>query len=370
MKTTAAVLHEVGKPLEIEELDLAAPGDHEVLVRWTHTGLCHSDLHIQQGDMGAWLPIVLGHEGAGVVEEVGPGVTRVKPGDHFVASFLPTCGTCHWCSIGRQNLCDMGAYTMRGHLPSGNWPLSGKAGRYGAMCMVGAFSTYGVVHESSTVRIEPDIPLQVAALVGCGVPTGWGSAVNSADVRPGDTVVIYGIGGIGINAVQGAHLAGARHVIAVDPTILKRDTAMSLGATHAVATAEEALELSKQLTRGVGATSAIITVGNVTTNVVDAAFEVISKSGTVVITALAPFKDKTITLSGTEAVLWRKTVRGSLFGDCNPTTDILRLLDLYRDGQLKLDELLTRTYTLDQINEGYEHLLAGELIRGVIVHEH
>ncbi|GEL24938.1 alcohol dehydrogenase [Pseudonocardia sulfidoxydans NBRC 16205] len=370
MKTTAAVLHEVGKPLEIEELDLAAPGDHEVQVRWTHTGLCHSDLHIQQGDMGAWLPIVLGHEGAGVVEEVGPGVTRVKPGDHFVASFLPTCGTCHWCSIGRQNLCDMGAYTMRGHLPSGNWPLSGKAGRYGAMCMVGAFSTYGVVHESSTVRIDSDIPLQVAALVGCGVPTGWGSAVNSADVRPGDTVVIYGIGGIGINAVQGAHLAGARHVIAVDPTVLKRDTAMSLGATHAVATAEEALELSKQLTRGVGATSAIITVGNVTTNVVDAAFEVISKSGTVVITALAPFKDKTITLSGTEAVLWRKTVRGSLFGDCNPTTDIPRLLDLYRDGQLKLDELLTRTYTLDQINEGYEHLLAGELVRGVIVHEH
>ena len=370
MKTKAAVLHEVGKPLEIEELELAPPGDGEVLVRYTHTGLCHSDLHVLQGDLGSWLPIVLGHEGAGVVEEVGPGVTRVVPGDHFVASFIPTCGVCHWCAIGRQNLCDLGAATMRGHLPGERWPISGKAGRYGAMCMIGAFSQYGVLHQNSVVRIEPDLPLQQAALVGCGVPTGWGSAVNSADVRPGDTVVVFGVGGIGINAVQGARLAGASHVIAVDPVQLKRDAAMSLGATHAIADGAEAKDLAKQLTRGVGATSSIITVGNVTAQVVDEAFAAVSKSGTVVLTALAEFTDKTITLSGTEAVLWRKTVRGSLFGDCNPTTDIPRLLELYRRGDLKLDELITRTYTLDQINEGYQDLLAGELIRGMIVHEH
>lgn len=370
MKTKAAVLHEVGKPLEIEELELAAPAEGEVLVRYTHTGLCHSDLHVMQGDLGAWLPLVLGHEGAGVVEEVGPGVTRVAPGDHFVASFIPTCGTCHWCAIGRQNLCDWGAATMRGNLPNDRWPISGAAGRYGAMCMIGAFSQYGVLHQNSVVRIDAELPLRQAALVGCGVPTGWGSAVNSADARPGDTVVIFGIGGIGINAVQGARLAGASHVIAVDPVTLKRDAAMSLGATHAVATGAEAKDLATELTRGVGAASSIVTVGNVTADVVEQAFDVISKSGTVVLTALAGFTDKTITLSGTETVLWRKTVRGSLFGDCNPTTDIPRLLELYRLGDLKLDELVTRTYTLDQVNEGYQDLLAGELLRGVIVHEH
>ncbi|MDN5919034.1 MAG: Zn-dependent alcohol dehydrogenase [Pseudonocardia sp.] len=370
MKTTAAVIHEVGKPLELVELDVAAPGEGEVLVRYTHAGLCHSDLHVMQGDMKGWLPLVLGHEGAGVVEDVGPGVTRVAPGDHIVCSFIPSCGHCHWCATGQQAICDMGANIMRGFLPGESWPLSGPAGRYGAMCMLGTFSQYGVIHQTSAVRIEPDLPLDKAALVGCGVPTGWGAAVNAADVRAGETVIIYGTGGIGINAVQGARHAGAVNVIAVDPVAGKREAAAQFGATHAVGTADQARELASSLTRGVGAAKAIVTVGTMTSEVVSQAFDAVSKAGVVVLVALGDFDTRTVEVSGTVATLWKKTIRGSLFGDCNPTTDIPRLLGLYRSGDLELDALVTRTYSLDQVNEGYDDLLAGRNIRGLIVHEH
>jgi alcohol dehydrogenase-like protein len=162
---------------------------------FTHAGLCHSDLHVMEGDIEGWLPMVLGHEGSGVVEDVGPGVTRVAPGDHVVCSFIPSCGSCHWCATGQQAICDMGASIMRGHLPGPRWPISGPGGRYGAMCMLGTFSQYGVISQNSAVRIDPDLPLDVAALVGCGVPTGWGSAVNAAQVRPGDGVIVFGVGG-------------------------------------------------------------------------------------------------------------------------------------------------------------------------------
>jgi len=370
VKTIAAVAHEAGKPLEIEELDLDGPREGEVLVRYTHAGLCHSDLHVMNGELAGWLPMVLGHEGAGVVEDVGQGVTRVAPGDHIVCSFIPSCGHCHWCATGQEAICDMGANIMRGFLPGERWPISGPAGRYGAMCMLGTFSQYGVIHETSSVRIDEGLPLDKAALVGCGVPTGWGSAVNAAAVRPGDTVLVYGVGGIGVNAVQGARFAGAKNVIAVDPLANKREMALRLGATHAAATAEEAHRIAQEVTRGVGAQSAILTVDVMTAEVVEQAFHAIGKSGTVVLTSMAGFTDRTISLPGTVATLWKKIVRGSLFGDCNPTTDIPKLLDLYRSGDLHLDELITRTYTLEQVNEGYEDLLAGHNIRGVIVHQH
>ncbi|MCW0212961.1 MAG: Zn-dependent alcohol dehydrogenase [Pseudonocardia sp.] len=370
MKTTAAVVHEAGKPLEIEELDLGGPGEGEILVRYTHAGLCHSDLHVMQGEIQGWLPMVMGHEGAGVVEEVGPGVTRVAPGDHIVCSFIPSCGTCHWCATGQQAICDWGANTMRGFLPGEHWPLSGPAGRYGAMCMLGTFSQYGVIHQNSAVKIDEDLPLDVSALVGCGVPTGWGSAVYAADVRPGQTVVVYGIGGIGINAVQGARLAGAKNVIAVDPVAFKREAATQLGATHTTGDPDEAHRLAQELTRGVGADKAIVTIGTTNSEVIDRAFTAVGKAGTVVLTSMGGFSDRTISLPATVATLWKKTVKGSLFGDCNPTTDIPKLLGLYRDGDLKLDELITRRYTLEQVNEGYDDLVAGRNIRGMIVHRH
>ncbi|MGQ0624798.1 MAG: NDMA-dependent alcohol dehydrogenase [Sporichthyaceae bacterium] len=370
MKTRAAVVVEAGKAIEIEELDLDGPGDGEVLIRYTHAGLCHSDIHVAHGDFPARLPMVLGHEGAGIIEEVGRGVTRVKAGDKVVCSFIPNCGTCRWCATGRQSICDMGATILEGYLPGDRFPLTGPRGQYGAMCMIGTFSQYGTIHQNSCVAVDDDLPLDKAVLVGCGVPTGWGSAVNSADVQPGETVLVVGVGGIGINAVQGARYAGAKNVIAVDPLENKREKALELGASHAVASSEEAMELAMELTRGVGADKAIITTDLVTEPQVTTSFHTVSKGGTVVLTGLNRFDVNNIVLPSAIMTLFRKTVKGSLFGDCNPTTDIPKILGLYQSGDLKLDEIITRTYTLDEVNEGYDDLLAGKNIRGVIVHEH
>jgi S-(hydroxymethyl)glutathione dehydrogenase/alcohol dehydrogenase len=370
MKTKAAVVYEPGKRIEIEELDLDGPREGEVLIRYTHAGLCHSDVHIAHGDLPARLPMVLGHEGAGIIEEVGPGVTRVAPGDHVVLSFIPNCGICRYCATGRQSICDMGATILEGYLPGPRFPITGPRGEYGAMCMIGTFSQYGVISQTSAVKVDDDLPLDKAVLVGCGVPTGWGSAVNTANVAPGDTVAIYGIGGIGINAVQGARYAGAKNVVAIDPLENKREKAMELGATHAFATAEEAQAAITEMTRGQGADSAILTVDLMTAEVVEAGFNAIGKGGTVVVTGLNKLEIPTVTVSGSILTLFRKTIKGSLFGDCNPTTDIPKILGLYQAGDLKLDEIITRTYTLDEVNEGYEDLLAGKNVRGVIVHEH
>lgn len=370
MKTQAAVVYEPGKPIEIEELDLDKPQDGEVLIRYTHAGLCHSDVHIAHGDLEARLPMVLGHEGAGIIEEVGPGVTRVKPGDHVVCSFIPNCGTCRYCANGQQSICDMGATILEGYLPGERFPITGPRGQYGAMCMLGTFSQYGVIHQNSCVKVDDDLPLEKAVLVGCGVPTGWGSAVNTAEVKAGQTVVVMGVGGIGINAVQGAALSGAKNVIAIDPLANKREKAMELGATHAFASADEAMETITNLTRGQMADSAILTPGLMTAEIVGAGFNAVGKGGIVVLTGLNKLEEMNIQLPGSVMTLFRKQLRGSLFGDCNPTTDIPRILGLYQSGDIKLDEIITRTYTLDQVNEGYDDLLNGKNVRGVVVHSH
>lgn len=374
MKTKAAVVLEYGARIEIQELDLKGPKEGEVLIRYTHAGLCHSDVHVVHGDLPGRLPMVLGHEGAGIIEEVGPGVTRVKAGDHVVCSFIPNCGTCRWCATGQQAICDMGATILEGYLPGPTpeeprFVFSGPAGDYGAMCMIGTFSQYATIHQNSVVKVDDDIPLDKAVLVGCGVPTGWGSAVNAANVVPGETVIVMGVGGIGINAVQGARYAGAKNLIAVDPLENKREKAMELGATHAVATAEEAHELAMDLTRGVGAEKAIITTDLVTEPQVTSCFNAVSKGGTVVIVGLNKLDVMNVQLPASVMTLFKKTVKGSLFGDCNPTADIPKILGLYQSGDLKLDEIITNTYTLDTINEGYDDLLAGKNVRGVLIHE-
>ena len=370
MKTKAAVVVEAGKRIEIEELDLDGPKEGEVLIRYTHAGLCHSDIHVAHGDLEARLPMVLGHEGAGIIEEVGPGVTRVKVGDHVVCSFIPNCGSCRYCATGRQSICDMGATILEGYLPGERFPISGPRGQYGAMCMLGTFSQYGTIHQNSAVKVDDDLPLDKAVLVGCGVPTGWGSAVNTAAVRAGDTVMVSGVGGIGINAVQGARYAGAKYVVAVDPLENKREKAMELGATHAFATADEAIAAITDLTRGQMADSAILTPDLMTAEIVGDGFNAVGKGGTVVLTGLNKLMEPNIQLPGTILTLFRKSIKGSLFGDCNPTTDIPKILGLYQSGDLKLDEIITRTYTLDEVNEGYDDLLAGKNVRGVVVHEH
>lgn len=370
MKTKAAVVYEIGKPIVIEELELDKPGPGEVLIRYTHAGLCHSDVHVAHGDLEARLPMVLGHEGAGIIEEVGPGVTRVAAGDHVVCSFIPNCGTCRYCSSGQQSICDMGATILEGYLPGERFPLSGPAGQYGAMCMLGTFSQYGVIHQNSCVKVDDDLDLATATLVGCGVPTGYGSAVNTAEVKAGDTVVVIGVGGIGINAVQGAKIAGAKNVIAIDLLENKRQKALELGATHAFESADAAMETITNLTRGQMADSAILTPGLLTAEITADGFNVVGKGGIVVLTGINKLDEMNIQLPGTIATLFRKQIRGSLFGDCNPTVDIPRILGLYKNGDLKLDEIVTKTYTLDQVNEGYDDLLNGKNIRGVVVHEH
>ena len=366
MKTRAAILRGTGQDFEITELDLDGPKTGEVLIRYVAAGLCHSDEHLRHGDIVPRFPLVGGHEGAGVIEAVGEGVTRLAPGDHVICSFLPVCGHCRWCSTGKSNLCDMGATILDGVLPDGTYRFHKDGEDLGGMCMLGTFSEYSVISENSAVKVDPDLPLDKVVLIGCGVPTGFGSAVHAAATEPGDTIAIYGIGGIGINAVQGAALAGARNVIAIDPVPLKRETAEKLGATHSAATAEEAQQLITELTRGVGADKAIVTVGVVDSEVVTNAFNAIRKGGTVVVTGLADPSKTTIEISGAILTLFEKRIQGSLFGSGDPFHDIPRMVELYQSGDLKLDELITTTYTLDQVNQGYEDLIAGKNIRGVI----
>ncbi|MBO0820433.1 MAG: NDMA-dependent alcohol dehydrogenase [Nocardiopsaceae bacterium] len=378
MQTRAAVLRELGKTFEIVELDLDEPKTGEVLVRFAASGLCHSDDHLRTGDIPVRFPIVGGHEGAGVVERVGDGVTRLSPGDHVVASFLPVCGHCRFCAQGKTNLCDLGRFLVDNCLPDGTFRFhdasadaSADGGAdVGQMCLLGTFSQYAVVSQDSVVRIDNDIPLEIAALVGCGVPTGWGTAVKAGEVRPGDTTIVYGIGGIGVNAVQGAVFAGARHVIAVDPNPAKHEVATRFGATHAVAGADEAAELARELTWGVGADQALITVGVASEEVIAAAFAAIRKAGIVVVTSIAGPGKNTVSVPSFELTLFEKRLQGALFGSANPFDDIPRTLDLYRAGRLKLDELITTRYTLDDVNTGFEDMLAGRNIRGVIIHEH
>jgi S-(hydroxymethyl)glutathione dehydrogenase/alcohol dehydrogenase len=369
MKTTAAVLTGVNQPWDVREVDLREPKENEVLIRYVAAGLCHSDMHLMTGDLPVATPYIGGHEGAGIIEKVGPGVSRVQEGDHVVCAFIPSCGHCRWCSTGRQSICDMGATILDGHFPDGTYAFSVDGQDAGAMCMLGTFSQYSVISEFSCVKVDDDLPLETAVLVGCGVPTGWGSAVNTGNVQIGDTVVIYGIGGIGANAVQGAAHAGATTIIACDPLASKREFAQEMGATHTAETAEEAMELAQQNRAG-GADAAIVTVDVVNEQVVQAAAAAVRKNGTVVLTGLAHPEALTVHLSGVDITLGRKHVKGSLFGDCNPITDIVKMLDLYRAGKLKLDELVTKTYSLEEINQGYEDLEHGKNVRGVIIHEH
>jgi NDMA-dependent alcohol dehydrogenase len=370
MRTKAAILWETGQPWSVEEIELDPPSQLEVLVRIEASGLCHSDDHIRTGDGIAALPVIGGHEGSGVIEELGDGVTNLDVGDHVVFSFLPACGRCHWCSIGRQNLCDYGAFLMQGGMISGGYRAHARGQDIGTLSLLGTFSEYCVVHESSIVKIGDDIPLDKACLLGCGVPTGWGSAVYVGEVHPGDTVVVVGIGGVGANALQGARMAGAENIVAVDPVEFKRDQAKVFGATHTASSMQEALPLVSDLTRGVMAGVAIITVGVVTGDMIEPFTDLVSKGGRAVLTGMARFSDHDAKLPLQMFALFEKQLRGTVYGGCNPRADIPRLAALYRAGRLQLDELITATYSLDDVNQGYADMLDGKNVRGIIVHSH
>jgi len=358
---------------EVTDLVVDDPQAGELQVKLAASGLCHSDDHIATGDMPVGhYPFLGGHEGAGVVTKVGPGTKGFEEGDHVVFSFLPGCGRCRYCANGQQYICDSGANLLVGSRwdDAESFRVKTPDGEaVGQMCGLGTFAEITTVDIRSTVKIDKSIPLDVACLVGCGVGTGWGTAVQAGEVKAGDTVIVMGVGGIGINAVQGAAFAGASHVIAVDPVAFKREKAQELGATESFASIEEAADFARSVTNGQGADKALVTVGVTKGEHVAQAFSALGKSGTVIVTGLGDLTEVGIPVPLAEVTLFAKEIRGALFGDQNPSSDILKMLRLYQEGNLKLDELITKRYSLDDINQGYEDMHAGKNIRGVIIYD-
>jgi NDMA-dependent alcohol dehydrogenase len=308
-----------------------------------------------------------GHEGAGIIEEVGPGVRSVRPGDRVAMSFIPACGSCRWCVSGMTYLCDAGAMmlakemttdgTTRRHL--GDEELT-------AMMQLGTFAEYAVLAEESVIKIDETIPLDAASLVSCGVTTGWGSATVGVGTQPGDTVVVIGTGGVGINAVQGARAAGANSVIAVDPVKFKPDTAELFGATDSSPSVEEAIPLVRELTRGVMADRVVLTPSVLPAELLAPALMLTRKGGTCLMTAIPKFEVNLVPLVLVDMIQCGKQLKGSLYGGMNPRASMPMLLSMYRNGNLKLDELVTRRYRLDQINDAITDMREGKNIRGII----
>jgi NDMA-dependent alcohol dehydrogenase len=370
VKTQAAVLWEPGAKWEVETIELDQPKEREALVRLVATGVCHSDEHFVTGDIPFFGPMIGGHEGAGVVEAIGPGVTSLAPGDHVVTSFLPPCGRCPSCVGGHQNLCDMGMHIADG------WQVGDKTARHHArgqdlrvFCMLGTFAHYTVSHEASFIKIDDDLPLDRACLVACGVSTGWGSAVHRAQVQPGEDVAIIGVGGVGSAAVQGARLAGARRIFAIDPVEFKREMALVFGATHVATGIEEAFPLIQEVTAGRMCNRVVCTMSVGHGEWMASIMALTAKRGRVVVTNVHPWTEMAVTMSMIDLLTMEKELVGSIFGSSNPGVDAVRLLDLYRDGLLDLDGMVTRTYPLGQINEAFRDMREGRNIRGVVVLE-
>lgn len=376
MRSRAAILHSYGAPWSVEEFELDPPRAGEVLIRVAAAGLCHSDEHLRCGYLAPTpdvpgprrLPTIGGHEGSGTVVEVGEGVTRLAPGDHVVTSFVPACGQCRWCASGEEYLCDLGALTLQPGMPTdGTFRHHTADGAdLGHVSKIGAFAEHTVVAVDSLVKIDPRMPLLPAALLACAVPTGYGSAANRAGVHGGDIVVVIGAGGIGTAAIQGARINGAAMIVAVDPVDFKLTSALGFGATHTASSATEALELVRELTRGTMADAVVVSPASITAADVGAALALTRKGGTCVLTGLSSPQTVSADMRIQDFVLLNKTLCGTIFGSCNPKSDIPRLAALYASGQLLLDEMITRRYRLEEINDAYHDLNEGKLIRGVI----
>jgi NDMA-dependent alcohol dehydrogenase len=361
----AAVLRELNGPLSVEEVALADPGPGEVAIRLAASGVCHSDWNVITGATPNPLPAVLGHEGAGIVEAVGEGVTDVAAGDHVILSWLPSCGTCFYCVQGRGVLCDVAMADMfEGTLPGGSLALSQNGTPLYHYSFLSTFADRCVVPEGCCVRIRPDAPLPVAALVGCAVMTGFGAAVLRARVDAGSTAVVFGAGGVGLSAILGCKLAGARAIVAADPVAFKRETALALGASHAVDPGtEDVAALLRELTEGRGADYAFDTAG--APGVVAQAYDAVRRGGVVVAVGIPPL-EATADLPAPSLPREEKVVTGSFYGSCRPHVDMPLVIDLYMDGRLDLDALITREFALDEINDAFAAMNAGEVARGVI----
>lgn len=355
----AAVLRSCPGPLEIDEVTVAAPSGREVLVRTGAAGLCHSDLHALKGDMEVPVPTVMGHESAGVVEAVGPDASYVKPGDHVVACLSAFCGHCEDCLSGRPFLCQ--SPELRRSTDE-TTRLSDAGGPVGQFANLGSFAEQMLVHENALVKIDPDLPLPQAALVGCAVTTGIGAVVHTADVRPGATVAVIGCGGVGLNCVQGAVLAGALRVIAVDVLPAKLDLARRFGATDTVdASSVDAVATVVEMTAG-GVEYAFEAIGLPRT--AEQAFAMLRRGGVATVVGVLP-RGSSVSLPAA-GVLGRR-FQGSVMGSNRFRLDIPRYLGLYRQGRLNLDDLVSRRIALDDVNAGYAALGEGAVARSVVV---
>src|SRR5579859_1444037 len=362
----AAVLYEAHTPMRIEDVSLDGPNDNEVLVQVKATGACHSDYHVIDGSWhgaGYPLPMILGHEAAGIVEKVGADVTSVKPGDPVILSFAPNCGRCRMCTIGQPQLCS-GMRSAPGTFPDGT--RRHRKGDLELNCFgrgMSSFAEYSVVHQSAAVKISPDMPMNGAALIGCAVMTGVGAVLNTARVEPGSTVAVFATGGVGLSVVQGAVLANASKIIAIDVLDNKLDYARGFGATHAVnPKQQDPVEAIREITDGQGVDYAFDAIGD--SRVSRSCYDAVRRGGTAVIVGMAPTGSEISipsTIAGEE-----KTVKGCFYGSSRPAVDFPRLVDFYLRGVLQLDRMITRTYPLADINAAFDALGRGDNARGVL----
>jgi len=365
MKSKAAILFEVGAGLEVREVEVQDPGPGEVRIRMVAGGVCHSDLHVMTGHLEAPVPAILGHEGAGIVADVGRGVTSVKPGDPVIPLWRLSCGSCEYCTGGRPALCAAGTQIRwSGRLADGTSRFKCDGHEIRHFAGVSSFSNYTVVPEDAVLKIPEDLPLERAALLGCAVITGVGAVFNAARVRPGSTVAVFGTGGVGVNVVQGAAIAGAEKIIAVDRLESRLDAARRFGATHTVdATAGDPVAQIRDSTAGKGVDYAFEVVG--LPALMRQAYESLAKRGMAVVVGLIPTSAE-VTVPALPLIYEERVLTGSLYGSAAPKTDIPKLIDLYRAGRLKLDELLTRSYPIEDINEAYAALESGGTLRSVV----
>jgi S-(hydroxymethyl)glutathione dehydrogenase/alcohol dehydrogenase len=365
MKTTAAVLYEVRKPVVVEDVELLEPGPHEVQVRWAANGVCHSDFHIVSGDVPHPLPVVLGHEAAGVVERVGPGVETVKPGDHVCSSYIPSCGRCAYCIGGQPTMCAL-RDRPRWFMLDGTARLRKGATSLHHYLQVAGYATHAVLPEPSVIPIRKDVPLDVACLVSCGVLAGAGPVFNRARVPPGASVAVWGCGGVGLNTIQAARLVGAGKIFAVDVVPQKLVWAEEFGATHLVNAATEDPVARVQALSGTGG--------------VDYAFELVGTQATMEQALLATHRGGTCVVVGVSPAgtrlsldpalfLQQRVLTGSSFGGGHQRTDVPMLLDLYMAGRYKLDELISRRIPLTDLNHAFDLMLKGEVKRSVVVYQ-
>ena len=360
----AAVLFEQGKPMRVEEVELAPPQYGEVRVQMVAGGICHSCLHAADGSwQGIPVPIVLGDEGAGVVEEVGPGVRDLEVGDHVILSWAPTCGRCYYCSTGRPVLCERGPESV-GVLLDGTTRMSLGGESVHHFASVATYASHSVVPESCAIRIRDDMPLDKAALIGCSVMTGVGSVINTARVRPGESMAVFGVGGIGLNAIQGGGLVSAHPSIAVDVNPQKLEYARGLGASHLVdASNEDPVGAIRRIT-GRGAEYTFAAVGDA--RAFAQARDALAPGGTCVLIGVPP-SGQDFTYEAGLLGDGERVIRGSRYGSARTRADFPRLVELYLAGKLKIDELITNRYGLEEANEAFRALAAGEVARGLIV---